>query len=277
MTTVDKLRQVALEIRRLIIEFACRSKCAHVGSSLSCVEILTALYFKEMNLTKTKSCREPDHFILSKGHAELALYATLVKKRIMSKKMLEGFMQQDGTLPAHLDRFTGRGIEVSSGSLGHGFNIALGWAWGNKLRKKGGRFFVLIGDGESQEGSIWEGAMFASRLGIDNLTVILDNNNLQGYGRANELCFFEPIDQKWKAFGWQVHRVDGHNFSQINSALASPNRNSPKIIIAKTVKGKGVSFMEDQMKWHYFIVTPELKEKALKELSLYSYAHKNYK
>ena len=144
--------------------------------------------------------------------------------------------------------------------------MALGMAYGYKIKGDKRKVFVLVGDGESQEGSIWEGAMFASKLGIDNITAILDHNNLQGYGRPTEICHFEPVLDKWKAFGWEAYRVNGHSFTEIISAVKRPNNGKPKIIIADTIKGKGISFMENEMKWHYFIVTDELKEKALQEL-----------
>jgi transketolase len=139
-------------------------------------------------------------------------------------------------------------------------------AYGYKIRNEKRRIFVLIGDGESEEGSIWEGALFASKLGIDNFTAILDFNNLQGYGRPKDICYFEPIVKKWRSFGWCVCRINGHNFKEIISAFKKPNNGKPKIIIADTIKGKGISFMENELKWHYFCVTEELKEKALKDL-----------
>lgn len=259
------LSLIAIEARKLIIEAACRSRSAHVGSSLSCVDLLVSLYFHEMNINK-ENWDKRDIFILSKAHAAMALYAVLTIKGIITTKTFEGYLLNDGTLPAHLDRFTSKGIEASTGSLGHGFNMALGMAYAYKMRQDPKRVFVLIGDGESQEGSIWEGALFASRLGIDNITVFLDHNNLQGYGRPTEICQFEPVIDKWKAFGWDVYRVNGHHFNEIISATQEPNKGKPKVIVADTIKGKGVPFMEDEMKWHYFIVTNELKERALQDL-----------
>ncbi len=260
-----KLDQIAKEVRKSIIEVACKSRTPHIGSSLSCVDLLVSLYFHELSIDQ-KDWGNRDIFILSKAHAAVALYAVLASKGIISKEIFNNYFQNDGTLPAHLDRFSAKGIEVSAGSLGHGFNMALGMSYGYKLKKDNRRTFVLIGDGESQEGSVWEGALFASKLRIDNLTAIMDYNNLQGYGRPNEICSFEPIIDKWKAFGWETCRVDGHNFYEIAAAFKKPHNGKPKIIIADTRKGKGVSFMEDEMKWHYFIITDELREKALQEL-----------
>jgi transketolase len=196
----------------------------------------------------------------------MALYSVLTLKGLITKEQLLGYFQNEGTLPGHLDRLKGKGVEVSAGALGHGFNIALGMAYGYKLKNDKRRVYSIIGDGESMEGSIWEGALFAPKLGIDNFTVFLDHNNLQGYGHTTQLCHFEPIVDKWKSFGWETFRVDGHDFREILQALGAPHQGKPKVIIADTVKGKGVSFMENEMKWHYFIVTDEFKEQALREL-----------
>lgn len=262
----NKLTQIAKRARKLIIEIACKSRSTHVGPCLSCVDLLVSLYFHELNNIDKKNWVNRDIFVLSKAHAALALYAVLTIKGLISRETIERFFQNDGALPAHLDRFTAKPIEVSAGSLGHGFNMALGMAYGYKLKKDKRRVFTLIGDGESQEGSIWEGALFASKLGIDNLTAIMDYNNLQGYGRPTEICYFEPVLDKWKAFGWEAYRVDGHDFDEIITAFNKPHNRRPKIIIANTRKGKGVSFMENELKWHYFIVTDEMKEKAMQEL-----------
>lgn len=261
----DRLKIIAKKVRSSIIEIACKSKSAHVGSSLSCVDILVSLYFYQLRID-INDWENRDIFILSKAHAAMALYATLAVKGIITKSDFDGYLQNNGTLPGHLDRFVAKGIEVSAGSLGHGFNMALGMAYGYKIRHDKRKIFVLIGDGESQEGSIWEGALFASKLCLNNLTAIMDYNNLQGYGRPNDICHFEPIVDKWRAFGWEVYRVNGHNFNEIIAAFKQSQGRKPKIIIADTRKGKGVSFMEDEMKWHYFIVTDEIREKAMCDL-----------
>lgn len=266
MTVESGLKKIANEARKLIIEVAAKSKTAHVGSCLSCIDILVALYFHVLRIDKN-DWNNRDIFVLSKGHAAMALYTILMLKGLIREEDLWGYFQNNGTLPAHLDRFSADAIEVSAGSLGHGFNIALGMAYGYKLKGDKRQFFVLIGDGESQEGSIWEGAMFAAKLGTDNVTAILDYNNLQGYGRPRDLCHYEPVIDKWRAFGWEVYEINGHNFPELINVFEKPNNNKPKIIISHTVKGKGISFMEDEQKWHYFVVTEELKEKALQELA----------
>lgn len=259
------LEDIAREVRQAILDIACRSGSAHVGSSLSCVDLLVSLYFGKMKIDP-KDWKNRDIFVLSKGHAAMALYCTLWRKGLMSRKTLDGYMQDGGTLPAHLDRFTSKGIEVSSGSLGHGFNIALGMAHSLKLQGTKRQVFAVIGDGESEEGSIWEGALFAPSYGLDNFTVLIDHNNLQGYGRPTNLCNYEPIVDKWKSFGWHVSRVDGHDHKALAKALGARTKGKPKAIVCDTVKGKGVPFMEDEMKWHYYIVTDELRKEAMNAL-----------
>jgi transketolase len=256
-------QNIARGIRRNIIEMAHRAKSPHVGSCLSCVDIQTALYFNTMRLAPWA---ERDIFILSKGHAAMSLYSTLAAKGILSPEVIEGYYQDNGTLPGHLDRSPERGIEVSAGSLGHGFNMGLGIAHGFKKLNSDRRVFTLIGDGESQEGSIWEGALFAPQLGLDNFTAIMDHNNLQGYGRPTEICSFEGMREKWSAFGWCALEADGHDFDSLQRAFDSDPGGRPKIIIAKTTKGKGVSFMEDQLIWHYYMVTEAHRAQALEEL-----------
>lgn len=254
----------ARHIRREVIEMAYRSKGPHVGSALSCADIMASLYGGILRLDEWQ---QRDIFILSKAHAAMALYAALAARGIIPSELLNGYYMDGGTLPAHLDRFTVPGIECSAGSLGHGFNMGLGMAFGFKRQASGRRVYVLIGDGEAQEGSIWEGALFAPRMGLDNFTGIMDCNNLQGYGRPLELCSFEPMAAKWEAFGWQVIPVDGHDCQALNAALSSPPDGRPRMILASTIKGKGVSFMEDQLIWHYFVVTAEHRAQALQELS----------
>ena len=256
------MKEIAKKIRRTILTMANRSGAAHIGSCLSIVDILTILYFKTMKVQRDDN---RDRFILSKGHAAMALYATLAEAGFIESKFLDGFFKDQGTLPAHLDKFSCNGIEVSAGSLGHGLPMGLGMAYGMKLRERSGRVFVLIGDGESQEGANWEAAMLAPRLHLDNLTVFMDYNNLQGYGSPKELFAFEPVCDKWKAFSWEVFQVDGHHHEDLLTAVNEP-QTGPKIIICRTVKGKGISFMENKLKWHYWRLSDELYERALEEL-----------
>jgi len=257
------LSRIAVSIRRDILLMANRSRGPHVGSALSSVDILAVLYFE---LLRLEVWTERDIFILSKAHASMALYATLAAKGIMPREQLESYCCEDG-LPAHLDLQTGHGVECSAGSLGHGFNIGLGMAYGFRLQGSERKVYALIGDGESQEGSIWEGALFAPEQGVDNFTAIMDCNNLQGYGRATEICSFEPAAEKWRSFGWHVCEVNGHDHGEMLAAFRDNSAGKPKMIIARTIKGKGVSFMEDQLIWHYYIVTDQHRDAALKELA----------
>lgn len=256
--------ETALRIRRTIIEMANRSKSPHVGSCLSCSDILAVLY---EDILRLEPWNNRDICILSKGHAAMSLYSTLYIKGILSEEDINGYYQDCGTLPAHLDRCPDKGIEVSAGSLGHGYNMGLGMAYAFKKQNNGRKVFAIIGDGESQEGSIWEGALFAGGLGLNNFTAIMDHNNLQGYGRPTEICAFEPVCEKWNAFGWHAIEVDGHDHEALRAAVREDSQGKPKILIAKTTKGKGVSFMEDQLIWHYYVVTDEHKRQALEELS----------
>jgi len=258
------MNEITRNLRREIIEMAYLSGGPHVGSALSCVDILATLYYGTLRL---EPWPQRDIFILSKAHASMALYAVLAARGIIDPALLAGYCQENGTLPAHLDRMSAPGIECSAGSLGHGFNIGLGMAFGFKQRQEKRRVYVLIGDGEAQEGSIWEGALFAPRLGLDNVTAIMDCNNLQGYGRPAEICSFEPVVAKWESFGWHVSSVDGHDHAGMMRALAEESLGKPKMIVARTIKGKGVSFMEDELVWHYYVVTEEIRARALAELA----------
>ena len=253
------MKQISTNIRKNILHIANLSGSPHVGSALSCTDILATLYFKVLSLNDYEN---RDRFILSKAHSAMALYSTLYEKSLLSKDDLEGYYQNGGTLPAHTDKDTNPYIEISAGSLGHGLPIALGMAHSLKLQEKKQKVYVLMGDGESQEGSIWEAAMLAPQLQLDNLTVFIDRNNLQGYGRASELLSYEPIDKKFEAFNWEVLRVDGHNHNAIEEAVKKPT-NKPKMIICDTIKGKDVDFMEDKLIWHYYVVTDEIKNEAL--------------
>ncbi len=259
------MQTITNNIRKTILDMANKSGSPHVGSALSCVDIISTLYFKVMNISKPIK-KDRDYFILSKAHGAMCLYSTLLEKDFMSQEQIDGYYQNDGTLPAHTDRNTSDFIEISAGSLGHGLPIALGIAKSIKLRKESNKVFVLMGDGEMQEGSVWEAAMLAPKLGVNNLTIYIDHNNLQGYGRATELVEFYPVKEKWESFGWDTYVIDGHDCEEIER-VSKIQSDKPKAIICNTTKGKGVSFMEDELIWHYFIVTDEIKEKALKEFA----------
>ena len=242
------------------------SKSSHIGSALSIVEILVSLYFKILKVDpKNPSFQERDKFILSKAHGSTALYAILMEKGFFPSEYLEKYYIDDGILPGHLDKLSAPGLEYSTGSLGHGFPAAIGMAIANKQTHNPGRIFVVIGDGECNEGSIWEGVMLAAHLKLNNITAIVDYNKIQSFGRTNEVINQEPIGDRWRSFGWEVHEIDGHNYEKLLQAFTFEQK-KPKVIIAHTVKGKGISFMEDLLEWHYKSPNDEEYKQALKEL-----------
>lgn len=258
------MKEIASNVRKNILRIARSSRGPHVGTALSCVDILISLYYKVLrDQVITDSAR--DIFIMSKGHGAMALYSVLLEKNLICDADFSSYYQNNGKLPAHLDMHTCEAIEASTGSLGHGLPMAVGFAHSRKLRNIDSRVFVLMGDGECQEGSVWESAMLAPKLGLDNLTVLVDRNNLQGYGRPSDLVSFESLEKKFEAFNWDAVRVDGHDPDAIAAACANDS-GKPKAVICETVKGKGISFMEDELKWHYFIVTDEIYAQALAEL-----------
>lgn len=246
-------QRLAREVRQDVIRMQQRG--TGVGSALSVVDLLVVLYFEAM-VYPSPSHPDRDRFILSKGHAAAALYAVLARKGVIDPKLLAGFLTEESPLTGHPVRGSLPGIEVSTGSLGHGLPIACGLAQAARLDAKGYRVFVLLGDGELQEGSVWEGAALASRLGLDNLVMLVDVNGLQGYDRVDAIMPTARIGDKLRAFGWQVQEIDGHDHGRISQALgACPlTKGVPTAIVARTVKGKGVKEMEDQLGWHYFSV-----------------------
>jgi transketolase len=253
-------------IRKSIVRMTYLSNSSHIASCLSIVDILYVLYFKILKMnSELLFDATRDRFILSKGHSSAALYATLVEKGILESSILDKYYVDGGLLPGHLDRESAPGIEVSTGSLGQGLSIGIGIAYTSKTDCIPFKVFVLIGDGECNEGMIWEAAMLAGSLQLDNITVIIDFNKMQGFGRTNEIINQDNMAAQWKAFGWEVIEVDGHNLLQLECAL-SQTTIKPKVVIAHTIKGKGVSFMEKKLEWHYKSPTYEEMIMAFKEL-----------
>lgn len=243
---------------------------SHIGSAFSCVDILAVLYFKIMFIEPQNPwALDRDRFILSKGHAASALYVTLSHRGFFPEDVLNTYCQNSGLLPGHSAKRCVPGVEVSTGSLGHGLNIGVGVALAGKRDQKSHRVFVLLSDGECDEGSVWEAALFAGHHELDNLVAIIDYNKIQAFGRTNEVLRLEPLQDKWLAFGWQVREIDGHNFIEIEKALSQLpfEKGKPSIVIAHTVKGKGVSFMEDKLEWHYKSPNKEQYLTALDELN----------
>jgi len=263
------LKEIARNIRVDIINMLEKSQSGHPGGSLSAVEILTTLYFKEMKVDiKNPRWEGRDRFVLSKGHASPVLYSTLAEKGFFSKEELNNFRKLGSILQGHPDMKDIPGVDMTTGSLGQGLAAANGMALAGKLDNKDYRVYALIGDGESQEGLIWEAAMLAAHYKLDNLTVFLDYNGLQIDGPNNEIMNIDPIDDKFRAFGWHVLTINGHSFDEILNAIdeAKNIKNKPTMIIAHTHKGKGISFMEDKVGWHGKAPSAEEASKALEEL-----------
>ncbi|MCC0669469.1 MULTISPECIES: transketolase [unclassified Clostridioides] len=263
------LNEIARIIRRDIVSMIHRAKSGHPGGSLSVVEILTALYFDEMNVDSSKPKMEDrDRFVLSKGHAAPALYAILAEKGYFDKEELNGLRKIGRMLQGHPDMKGTPGVEISTGSLGQGFSAACGMAMASKLDNAPWNVYTLLGDGEVQEGIVWEAAMSAAHYKLDNLIAFLDNNGLQIDGNIESVMNLGSIVDKFKAFGWNVIEIDGHDFDQIFAALdiAKSTVKKPTMIIAKTIKGKGISFMENQAGWHGTAPNDAELEQALLEL-----------
>ena len=270
MKDISFLKVKAKEIRKSIVSMITEAKSGHPGGSLSATDILTALYFSEMNVDPANPKMEGrDRFVLSKGHAAPAIYATLAEKGYFSKDELMTLRKFGSKLQGHPDMKKLPGIEISTGSLGQGLSVANGMALNAKMFNENYRTYVILGDGEVQEGQIWEAAMTAAHYKLNNLCAFLDNNNLQIDGNVSEIMGVEPLDKKWEAFGWNVIKIDGHDFEQILSALdkARECKDKPTMVIAKTIKGKGVSFMENVCGFHGVAPTLEELERALAELA----------
>ncbi len=252
MTNLE-LQKTANEIRKSIITAVHSAKSGHPGGSLSAAEIFTYLYFEEMNVDPANpQMRDRDRFVLSKGHTAPGLYGALAEKGFFPKEDLITLRHVGSYLQGHPDMKRVPGVDMSSGSLGQGISAAVGMAVAAKLDKKDYRVYTLLGDGEIQEGQVWEAAMWAGYRKLDNLVVIIDNNNLQIDGPIDEVCSPYPIDKKFEAFNFHVITIDGNDFDQIRAAFAEAKtvKGMPTAIIAKTVKGKGVSFMENAVDWH---------------------------
>jgi transketolase len=246
----DGLAEVSKKVRRRVLGMIHASGAAHVGTSLSEVELLVALYFRALRIDPKKP-KDPgrDRFILSKGHGCAGLYATLVERGFADAAILDGFCKDGGALWGHSTRNTMPGIEVSTGSLGHGLPLGVGVAIAAKADHLPHRIFVLLGDGECDEGSVWEAALFAGHRKLDNIVAIVDYNKVQSFGSVKEVLGLEPFADKWRACGWSAREIDGHNVEEAVSALSAVpfEKGRPSVIIAHTVKGKGVSFMENSL------------------------------
>lgn len=263
------LRALATKLRCRAIDALWQAQAGHPGGSLSAADIMAALFFEVMRIDPARpDWEDRDRFILSKGHASSIYYATLMERGFFPDEVLCTYDCLDSCLQAHPD-ITTPGVDAPSGSLGQGLSVGLGIALGARLKKKDFRVYVVLGDGELQEGQVWEAAMSAPHFRLDNVTAIIDCNSVQLMGPVDEIMSIEPLAEKWKAFNWNVLEIDGHDVSQIAGACeaAAKTKGRPTVIIARTVKGKGVSFMENQACWHSGLVTDEVRDKALAELA----------
>lgn len=266
---LDDLNDVARHLRRSIVHMIGKAGSGHPGGSLSAVEIITYLFFKEMNIDPGHpNMPDRDRFVLSKGHAAPVLYAALNKRGYFPDEWLDGLRQVNAPLQGHPDMRKVPGVDISTGSLGTGFSAAVGMALAARLDQSDRYTYVLLGDGESQEGQIWEAAMAGSQFKLDHLIAFLDNNGLQIDGRCADVMATEPLDEKFAAFGWHVQVVDGHDFHAIHDAVqkAKKSTGKPQMIICRTIKGRGVSFMEDQCGWHGKAPNADETETAMKDI-----------
>lgn len=263
-----KLSAIANEIRKGALTAVYSAQSGHPGGSLGIADILAYLYFEEMNVDpQNPKMEDRDRFVLSKGHTSPALYATLAEKGFFPKEDLKTFRHKDSYLQGHPDMKNIPGVDMSTGSLGLGVSAACGMALSGKISEKTYRVWAILGDGESQEGQVWEAAMFASHYGLNNLAIFVDCNGLQIDGATSDVMNPEPFDEKYRAFGWNTMVIDGHDFDQIDAAVkAAKASDKPFAIIAKTVKGKGVSYMENKCEWHGSAPKEEQYEIGMKDL-----------
>ena len=267
---IEDLKMKAKEIRKDIIEEVYNANSGHPGGSLSIADILAVLYFNELRIDeKNPRWEERDRLVLSKGHCSPALYAALAERGFFDKEDLKSFRKIESNLQGHPDLNKVPGVDMTSGSLGQGLSIANGMAIAGKMDNKDYRVYTILGDGELEEGQIWEAAMTANKYKLDNLCVIVDNNNLQIDGTIEEVMSSYPIDEKFKSFGFNVLTIDGNNIEEILNGfeIAKQTKNKPTCIIAKTIKGKGVSFMENKAEWHGKAPNKEEFIQAMKDLN----------
>ena len=271
ITKVEGLANIANDIRIGIIEQVYSANSGHPGGSLSCADILAVLYFNQMNIDpENPNAKERDRFVLSKGHCTPALYATLARKGYFDKELLKGFRKVESNLQGHPDMKKIPGVDMSTGSLGQGLSAAVGMAIGSKIEHEGYRVYCLLGDGELEEGQVWEAAMSASKNKLDNLCAIVDYNTLQIDGNVEEVAGLIDIKEKFESFGFNVIEVNGHDIEALIYAFnsAKHQKGMPSVIIARTIKGKGVPFMEGKVEWHGKAPNQEQYEEAINGLKL---------
>ncbi len=270
ITSIEALEKIAKDVRKGIIEEIYSAKSGHPGGSLSCADILTVLYFNQMNIDEQKP-EDPnrDRLVLSKGHASSALYSVLARKGYFNKELLQTFRKIGSSLQGHPDMRKVPGVDMTTGSLGQGISTAVGMAIASKMNNAGCRIYCILGDGEIEEGQVWEAIMCASKYQLDNLCLVLDNNNLQIDGRIDEIGGLNNITEKFLSFGLNVININGHDINSLIDAFttAKQTKDRPTIIIAKTIKGKGISFMENKVEWHGKALNEEEYKLAMDELN----------
>lgn len=269
MNRITALEKKATELRKDIVTMICKSKSGHPGGSLSVIDILTALYYDVMNIDVANPQMENrDRFVLSKGHAAPALYAVLADKGYFDKELLGTLRQFGSPLQGHPDMKKIKGVEISTGSLGQGLSVANGMALASRLQNIPYRVYVAMGDGELQEGQVWEAAMTTVQYKLDNVTAFVDYNNLQIDGNVSDIMNVASVEDKFKAFGWNVITIDGHNFEEILKAIdeAKATKGKPTMIVANTIKGKGVDFMENVCGFHGVAPTEDETKRAIEQL-----------
>jgi len=268
MTSLDAL-SLARRIRAHALRMTHAAKASHIGSCFSAADIVAVLYGGLLHIKpEIPDWPERDRFVMSKGHAAAILYATLAETGFFPTDWLSTYSGDGAKLGGHVTGHGVPGVELSSGSLGHGLSVACGMALALRADKKPSRVYALLSDGECDEGSIWEAALFAGHHKLDNLTAIIDYNKIQSFGSVSEVLDLEPFADKWRAAKWAVSEVDGHDHAALHKQLTHVTAGKPNLIIAHTIKGKGVSFMEDQLAWHYKSVNDEQLAQALAELGV---------
>ena len=268
--SADKLVVKSKAIRRDIVKSIAAANVSHIGSALSCTDILTTLFFRIANVdSKNPTLRDRDRIILSKGHGGIALLATLAHRGFFPIEKLKTYCKDGSRLTGHTTKDSVPGIDASTGSLGHGLSMGIGMALALKRDRPKAKVYVILSDGELDEGSNWEAILAAGNFKLENLVAVVDYNKIQSLGTVREVMDLEPIMQKWKAFRWRTRKVSGHDFGQLIKAFNSCpfEKDRPSVIIADTIKGKGVSFMENKLAWHYKSPDPDQLKQALKELS----------
>lgn len=263
----ENLKNLATNIRLSTLDMISKTHASHIASSYSMIEILVVLYSKILNVSpQTINSPDRDRFVLSKGHGAASVYATLYKMGFFAKDEIDNYYSNGGKLSGHVSHKGVNGIEISTGSLGHGACIACGIALAGKIDNKNYHTYCIVGDGECNEGSIWEMAMFAAHNKLSNYTIIIDCNKMQALGECCGIIDLSNMADRWRTFGWNVIDVDGHNFVELENAFNNKSKDKPNCIIAHTIKGKGVSFMENNNLWHYRDPQGEFYENAKKEL-----------